>query len=346
MERFKNREKLSNELNIKRKTVIIGHSNPDGDCIGSVTALSSFLRTRGLDPVIILPDDPPEFLQFLTEGHKLLSCFSRREECFAAVADCELLICLDHNKFSRAGDLEHHLSACKAEKVMIDHHLFPDEDAFDIVISKTEISSACELLYQVLLEMPEIDGDVTRLPLECRESLYSGMMTDTNNFNNSVFPTTFAMASELLKAGVDIPKLHDNILCSYSERRMRLMGRMLESRMRVMEKCPVAYMTLPMEVKDEFGFKPGDGEGFVNLPLSIKGIKMTALFTEKENGTVRVSLRSKGDTDVNSFAKAFFNGGGHKNASGGKLDIPISEVADYFEKAVDEYFLQKGHIFC
>ena len=163
-------------------------------------------------------------------------------------------------------------------------------------------------------------------------------MTDTNNFSNSVFPSTFEMASLMIAAGVDKTALQENVFSSNTVSRMRLQGHMLKDKMTLVPEMGAAYMILTQAEKDAYDYRDGDSEGFVNMPLTIKGVRISAMFTETKKGHVRVSLRSRRDTDVNLFAREFFNGGGHKNAAGGRLYIPVDEVAAYFLKALHSHF--------
>lgn len=321
--------------------LIIGHFNPDGDSIGSITGMYHYLRARGKITGMISPNIFPDFLKFLDpESEPVLIYESDSISCKRLIEDADLILCLDFNKLERTEWMSDDINRSHAKKVLIDHHPNPDSSCFDLVISDVNISSTCELIYRSLMQMPDINGDVRNLSIDCAISLYTGIMTDTNNFNNSVFPSTFQIAGDLLKRGVDKNHLQEEVFCSYSEERMRLMGLLLEKRMIVIKEFGVAYILLSDEDKNAHNFATGDSEGFVNLPLSIKGIKMTALFSDSK-GFVRVSLRSKGDTDVNLFSQRYCNGGGHKNASGGRLFMPLSEVPDYFENAIKKYFSEK-----
>ena len=321
--------------------VIFGHENPDGDSIGSTLGMYHYLTSRGKRPHIVINSRLPEYFNFLIP-YGAISYFNEEQSiCEEKVAAADLLIFLDMNAPGRAGDVSKAVEASmKAATpprcILIDHHLNPQTGFFDAVVSDTEVSSACELLYQELLTFPDVAGDVTALPMACAEALMTGILTDTNNFANSVFPSTYLAVSQLQARGVDRDALYDEIFRSYSEQRMRLMGHLLQDNMRCL-KQGVAYFTLSLDDKQKFGFVRGDSEGFVNLPLSIKDIRMSALFTE-ETGFVKVSLRSKGDVDVNEFSHKYCNGGGHKNASGGKLYMPIGEVPLYFENKVEEFF--------
>lgn len=323
------------------KIVIFGHENPDGDSIGCAVGMYHYLRSLGKHPGIVINSRLADYLTFIIpEG--VVSYYNEEPGvCEAVVAAADLLVFLDMNARSRAGDISKAVEAAAKggnppSMVLIDHHLNPQTEGFDVVISDTEVSSACELLYQVLLAQPGVDGNVANLPLECARAIMTGILTDTNNFANSLFPSTYLAVSQLQARGVDRDAIYDEVFRSYSERRMRLMGYMLRDNMRCL-KQGVGYFTLSLDDKQKFGFVRGDSEGFVNLPLSIKDIRMSALFTE-EVGFVKVSLRSKGDVDVNDFSHRYCNGGGHKNASGGRLYMPLAEVPAYFERKVEEFF--------
>lgn len=321
--------------------VIFGHENPDGDSIGSSVAMYHYLAWLGKPAHIIVNSRLPEYFSFLIPEGAISYFAEDAEGCASKVGAADLLIFLDMNGVNRSGDVSKLVEAAAERpdgprKVLIDHHLGPQTAGFDVVVSDTAVSSACELLYQVLLEQPPVGGAVDRLPLECATALMAGILTDTNNFANSVYPSTYLAVSALQGRGVDRDRLYDEIFHSYSQQRMRLMGHLLKDNMRLTAPC-VAYFTLSLADKKEYGFVKGDSEGFVNLPLAIKDVKMTAFFTE-EVGFVKVSLRSKGNLDVNEFAHKYCNGGGHKNASGGKLYMTIDQVPAYFESKVKEYF--------
>ena len=318
--------------------VLIGHFNPDGDAVGSVTAAWHYLKARGFKPRMILPSPYPESMAFLDADNpsdRIVICEGQLEEARRLVASADLLICLDLNHLARTEYLENDILASRAKKVLIDHHIAAELDRFDVVFSTIDVSSTCELLFDILMSLPDIAGDASRIPMRCAESLYVGMMTDTNNFSNSVFPGTFEMASKLIARGVDKNGLQEKVLFCYSESRMRLMGHLVKDKMTLLPRYAAAYMLLSNREKEAYGFRPGDSEGFVNLPMSIADVQVSALFTENVDGKyIRVSLRSKGTIDVNRFAIRFFNGGGHRNAAGGRLYMPLEAVPAYFEQAL------------
>lgn len=312
------------------------HTHPDGDAAGSGLALLQYLtEVRGKEAVLIFPDAIPGSLGFMLEGFQeggTLVFEDRREEATAKIGGCDLLFCMDCNSFSRTAGMEGLLRASKATKVLVDHHLFPEEDAFDLVISETSTSSTSELLYWTLLEMPDIGADPTKLPRLSADSLLTGMTTDTNNFANSVFPRTLSMASALIGAGTDRERIIDKLYNSGRENRLRLMGFLLGEKMRISPEG-VAYIILDKETQEAFDKQEGETEGFVNIPLSVSSVRMSLFLTEEED-KFRVSVRSKKGTSANLFASKYLNGGGHERASGGKLvfgeDIQSPEEAESF----------------
>ena len=323
------------------KIVIFGHENPDGDSIGSAVGMYHYLTALGKHPHIVINSRLPEYFNFIIPAGSISYYNEDKALCDSCIAAADLLIFLDMNGTNRTGEVSQAIEAAMGKidaprSVLIDHHLNPQTKPFDVVISDTEVSSACELLYHVLLDQPGVRGDVSNLPKECAEALLTGILTDTNNFANSVYPSTYLAVSQLQARGVDRDAIYNEVFRSYSEQRMRLMGHMLQDNMRCLGQG-VAYFTLSIADKQKFDFVRGDSEGFVNLPLSIKEIKMTAFFTE-EKDFIKVSLRSKGNVDVNDFSHKYCNGGGHKNASGGRLYMPLAEVPGYFESKVEEFF--------
>lgn len=309
--------------------VILSHTNPDGDAIGSVVAMKRFLTLQGKQSTIIIPNKHPEYLSFLDPDGEMLVYKENRKRAENIIRSCDLILALDFNQLSRIDELEPIVRESLSHKVLVDHHPSPEKGPFDLVFSETEISSNCELLYWLFNSYR--NGE---MPLEVAEPLYVGMMTDTNNFANSVLASTFKMASNLIEAGVDKERLQHLVFGGFNESRMRLMGHLLSEKMTILPEFEAGFIMLSKEDQERFSFSEGDSEGFVNIPLSIKGINISALFTESE-GVVRVSLRSSNDFSVNKMARRFFNGGGHERASGGKLFIPFDQVADYFMESLN-----------
>ena len=318
------------------RIAVVGHTHPDGDALGSCTALSLWLAGQGKAVTCVLPDTPADNLLFILSPEVTYLYFDTHAPAAKeALEACDLIVQLDCNQFSRTEGLEPFLKASSAYKILIDHHLHPDRDCFDVVFSTPEISSASELLYWVL---KAADGDFSTSPsaplemtedLSCRAqsrhlisigtALLTGMTTDTNNFANSVFPSTFRMASELIAAGVNRDALLQQLYSSYRENRVRLMGYMQYEGLKLLPEG-AAYMILTKDIMGRFDLREGESEGLVNVPLTIGTVKLSVLLKE-DNGHFRVSVRSKKGTSAQQLAARYFHGGGHENASGGKLFI-------------------------
>ena len=325
----------------KRVSIAV-HTHPDGDALGSGTALLTYLREcRGLDARLLLPEAGPASLDFVLPADGWIDAAREPEAARAWIAGCDLIVCLDMNAFNRAEALGPALAASGARKILIDHHLNPDREAFDLVFSETEISSTCELLYRVLLALPGV-GEAAKLPMQVLTPLMTGMTTDTNNFANSVFPSTLQMASELLSAGVDRDALLEQLYQHYRENRLRAMGAFLSECMTV-RPDGVAYAVLRRDFLQRFAIQEGETEGFVNLPLGIGAVRISVLLREDEDH-FRVSIRSKKGVSANRLASEAFHGGGHEQAAGGKLffpkDIPSPADAEEYVSSVTARFMR------
>ena len=305
--------------------VIVAHTHPDGDALGASSGLALYLRSMGKDVAVILPDTPPDNLRFiLPKGIPFLFHDEDPAGSEARIARADLIILADANAFTRTSTLEPFLKASAARKVLMDHHLNPDTQSFGLVFSPPDISSASEVVYWVLKTMGA-PADA----LAIGTALMTGMTTDTNNFANSVFPSTFQMASELIAAGVDRDALIGKIYQSYRENRVRLMGYMQSEELHILDNG-TAYMVLTRDIQERFHMRDGESEGLVNVPLTIKEVRLSVLLKE-DDGHFRVSVRSKKGTSAQQLAQRFFHGGGHENAAGGKMligeDIPSADAA-------------------
>lgn len=324
------------------RPVIVTHAKPDGDAIGSSVAMYHFLRMAGKSDVrLVLNDRYPAFLDFIASQvpeEDIIIHDVAPGPAEMAIRESDLILCLDFHAFHRTRNLESHLAGSKAAKVLADHHLDPDRSLYAVSFSETAISSASELVYQILMATPVIAGDASRIPAAAALAMMAGMTTDTNNLNNSVYPSTLEMASELLRCGVDRDLILRKINQEHSEDRLRLKGYMLKDLLQVTEDG-VAYMVLDREAQRKYRMKEGDTEGFVNEPLSIGKVRMS-IFAREEDSEIRISIRSKNGTSANRCAGLFFNGGGHENAAGGKLLMPVGEVEEYIRKHTHIYMTE------
>ena len=323
-----------------RKVAVVAHTHPDGDALGSAAGMAAYLqKVRGKSVACLFPDTPPVHLQFILPVGIPWLCLDREAETVSAwLQEADLVILQDCNAFHRTEGLAPLLEASPAPKVLIDHHLNPDMAPFRVVFSTPEISSASELVYWILVRLA---GAAGQLPMEGLTALLCGMTTDTNNFANSTFPSTFRMASELIAAGVDRDAVLQKIYNSYRENRVRVMGYMQNEGLRLLPGGG-AYMILTREIQERFGVLEGETEGLVNIPLTIGQVQLSALLKEEDAQHFRVSLRSKKGTSAQQCAQQFFHGGGHENAAGGKLLIgtDIASTADaaaYVENALKAF---------
>ena len=324
-----------------RRVSLAVHARPDGDAIGSASALAEYLRCSfGTQVRILVPDPCPGTLAFLVDRTEVLDASADMRAAREWLDGSDLLVSLDHGDFSRTDELEPYLREAQCRKVLVDHHQNPSLQDYGLAFSSVEVSSTCELLYGILMQMPGVRR-AADLPARCAYCLMAGMTTDTNNFANSVFPTTLDMASALLDAGVDRDLIIDKVFNSYKETRIRLMGYLLD-RCLTITGDGVAYMILGRKTIMKFGIQDGDTEGFVNIPLAISNVRMS-IFLKQDKDRFRVSIRSKKGTSANRCAREYFNGGGHELASGGKLMIPddvkgIKDAAAYIEKVTHIFF--------
>ena len=323
---------------------VTAHTHPDGDALGSVSGLVSFLRERrGKDAVAVLPDSPAATVRFIVPDSVPMLCFDTDPDaCLARIAASDLVFLLDGNGFSRTEGLREAFEASPAPKVLVDHHVGPERERFQAVFSTPDVSSASELLYYILLELPDIGGDPGKLPADTARALLTGMTTDTNNFANSVYPGTFRMAADLIAAGVDREAVLADLYHRYRENRVRVMGYLQYENLHITPEG-LGYIIATRDILDRFGVENGETEGLVNVPLSIDRVKMSILLKEEE-GHFRVSIRSKKGWSARRCADRFFHGGGHENASGGKLfwpgDIAGPEAAAAYLEQVSQACLR------
>ncbi len=331
-------ETLRNLIDVSEKIVLCCHRNPDGDALGSVLGLTEYLRSCGKVPVAIIPDAYPDFLQWLPGTERLLRYDKHESFGNEILAGADLMFCLDFNTASRTDKMETHITESKAKKIMIDHHLSPDMDTV-MCISHPEACSTCELVFRLIWQL----GSFDMMTKKCAVPLYCGMMTDTGGFTyNSTRPEIFFIISQLLTKRINKDKIYRNVYNNYSEWRMRLTGYVLYEKMRVMAEYSACYFVLTREDLKRFHYIKGDAEGLVNMPLQIKGTKLSISLredTERDN-IVWVSLRSVDDFPCNLMAEQYFNGGGHLNASGGRLDCTIEEAEAIVRKAIEEFCMK------
>ncbi|PKP36523.1 MAG: DHH family phosphoesterase [Bacteroidetes bacterium HGW-Bacteroidetes-15] len=325
---------FSKLLDIKKNFVILSHQNPDGDAVGSIMALKYFLLQENKSVTGILPDSFPDFLSWLDEDKSIYIYNKNKKQAIELINQAEVIICADFNRLDRIGGMQQAAENSKAIKVLIDHHLRIN-DNFDIAYSDIRTSSTAELIYNII---SSIRGK-SSFDKKIAQAIYVGIMTDTGSFNYQCFNSqTFNIVADLMSYGIDGDYIFDKVYYNYSENRMKLLGYALEN-IQTIHNSKASYIILNKDILKKYSHKKGDTEGFVNYPLAIANLVVSVIFIESAH-EIKISFRSKGDIPVNEFARDYFNGGGHKNAAGGKSFDDLETTIINFEKYV-KIFLEK-----
>ena len=316
------------------KIVIVSHVSPDGDAIGSSLGLYHFLNTQSKTVNVIVPNQFPDFLRWMPGAKDVIIYDKYKEFADKLIQEADVICCLDFNVLSRIDTMEEAVKNSPARKIMIDHHLYPCDFA-GITISHPEISSTSELVFRLICRLGNF-GDITREGAEC---IYTGMMTDTGGFTyNSNDRSIYYIISELLSKGIDKDEIYRNVFNTHSEGRLRLMGFVLYEKMEVFRNFNAALIWLTKDEQRKFQYRKGDTEGFVNMPLTMEGIRFSCFLREDtEKNMIKVSLRSVGTFPCNQVAAQFFNGGGHLNASGGEFYGTMDEAIELFKRALIKF---------
>ncbi len=316
-----------------QKIVIVTHLSPDGDAMGSSLGLYHYLLSMDKEVRVVVPNAFPYFLKWMDGSKDVVVNTYIPTVAEALIRSADLIFCLDFNTLKRIGILGDLVEQSNAKKIIIDHHLDPDE-SFDVIISYPKISSTCEIVFRFMLQM---DGSLKNISPVIAESIYTGMMTDTGGFTyNSNDPEIFEIISMLLKKGIDRDLIYRNVFNNYSDQRFRLLGYTLSQRMKIYPEHKASLIYLTKEDQQQFTLTKGDTEGFVNYPLSIKDI-LFSVFIREDGDLTKISLRSQGDFPCNKFAADYFNGGGHLNASGGEFYGEIEDAISLFEEGLEKY---------
>lgn len=326
---------LKTLINESQNIIITCHQNADGDAIGSSLGWAEYLKMLGKEPTIIVPDQYPDYLHWLPNTDKVMRYDKHREQADLLLKIADLIFCLDFNTPSRVDEMQQSLVNSQARRVLIDHHLGPDVPAV-LTISHPDASSTSELVFRIVWQL----GGFEQMSKHFATPIYCGMMTDTGGFTyNSCDPAIYYIISQLLTKGINKDRIYRNVYHNFSENRLRLTGFVMLERLVVDSERHASYYALRREDLKRFHFVKGDAEGLVNMPLQIKGHKLSISLredTEKEN-LVWVSLRSVDDFPCNKMAAEFFNGGGHLNASGGRLHCSIDKAVEVAQKAILAY---------
>jgi len=327
---------LKQLLSKKKNIVITVHRGPDGDAMGSGLGLYNILILQGYNVNIITPNDYASFLHWLP-GNESVIVFTEEEKKATEITEkADLIFLLDFGEIARLDTYANIVQTTTAKKVMIDHHQEPDEDISDILFSDVTSPATAQIIFEIIdaLDWKHlINKDIA-------ECLYTGIMTDTGSFKfSSTTEKTHNIIANLIAKGANNSKIHDLVYDNFSENRVKLLGYCLNKKLMIFKENKSAIISLTAEELKHFNFKKGDTEGIVNYALSIEDIIFAVFITEKE-GKVKLSLRSKGDFQVNEIAKKYFNGGGHKNAAGGISDISVNETIETLKEIFNQYNTQ------
>lgn len=323
-------------LKTPRRVVITTHQKPDVDAMGSSLALFHFLAEMGHRVTVVSPTNWAGWLNWMTGVDQVIDFELNREKVAAILKEADWLFCLDFNIFHRAKNLAPLLANAACTKILIDHHQEPDSENFDFGISDTSKSSTSEMIYDLI----EQSGNGDKIDLKIAECLYAGAMADTGSFR---FPSASAgvhrMVAALKDKGLVHTRVHENVYDNFLENRMRFIGFVLMNRMDISYEFNTALIAISKKDLQRYQIRTGDTEGLVNYPLSIQGIKLAALVIDRDEER-KWSFRSKGDFDVNTFARKHFEGGGHYNASGGRSSDTLENTVLHFKKVIKEYTSQ------
>ncbi len=319
-------------INRAKTVAILSHQGPDGDALGSSLAMADFLLRQGKQVQVIYPDPFPEFLRFLPGSEKALIYSMQPKACEVFLKKADVICCLDFNQLKRMGQLGELVANAPAKRILMDHHPEPDTFA-DVQISYPQLSSTSEIVFRYICR----SGYFDEMTKECAECVFTGMMTDTGAFTyNSNNAEMYFIISQLIQKGVDKDEIYNKVFNNWSADRMRLMGFVLNNRMKLFPQYHTAILSLSLEDLKDFKFQYGDTEGFVNLPLSISGIHFS-VFIREDTDKVKMSFRSHGTFPANKVASDLFNGGGHLNAAGGEYYGKLEDALRILEEALPSY---------
>ena len=323
---------LKNLLSSPKKIAILPHKNPDGDAIGSTLAMYHYLRKLNHTCNVVSPNDFPKFLKWMPAAKDIVIADYQAKRAEAIIHQADIIFILDFNTVTRIDDLGNWVQKSKAPKVLIDHHREPD--TFDFMYSDIEMPATCQMVYNFIEAM----GDLKLIDKDIAQCIYTGMMTDTGGFRfRNTSASTHRIVANLIDAGVEVDKVTSYVNDSQSEARLKLLSLTLNN-LTFLKEYRTAFMFLKREDLLTNGFQKGDTEGFVNFGLSVENYIFSVIFIEDTvHNFIKISLRSKGDFDVNEFSRKHFNGGGHMNAAGGKSDLSMEETIILFQKLLPEY---------
>ncbi len=319
-------------LDQPRNVVITTHQKPDADAMGSSLALRHFLAQFGHRVTVVSPTNWAGWVNWMPGVKEVIDYEASRLKAEEVLSSADWLFCLDFNIFHRTRGMAERLKSLKCTKILIDHHQEPDTPSFDYGISDVSKSSTCEMLYDFIVG----SGHADKIDETIAECLYAGLVGDTGSFRfASAHAGVHQMVADLKTKGLKHPQVHENLFDNFLENRLRFVGHVLLHRLEVFYEYNTALIAIPKSDLLRFEIKTGDTEGLVNYPQTIRGIKLVALVIDRDEER-KWSFRSKGDFDCNNFARKYFDGGGHYNASGGRSSDSLDVTVQKFKEAIKE----------
>ncbi|NVJ86650.1 MAG: bifunctional oligoribonuclease/PAP phosphatase NrnA [Algoriphagus sp.] len=322
------------EISSPKNIFITTHVKPDADALGSSLGMANYLKKKGHQVTVVTPTDYPSFLHWM-EGNDLVLDFSKEDDqklAKEALKKADMVICLDFSVLNRVNELGELIRNSDAYIVNIDHHQDP-EDFADFRYWSTQAAATCELVYELIVKL----GDRDLIDKDIAECLYAGILTDTGGFRHpNTTKNVHLVVAELIDLGANVSQISNWIYDSNSINRLKFIGFAITRRLIIREDLHTAYFVISKKDLKKYQSRTGDTEGLVNYALSLDGIKLAALFSEREDG-IKISFRSSVEVAVNKFAADYFNGGGHKNAAGGKSEQSLKDTIERFEKLVEEH---------
>jgi phosphoesterase RecJ-like protein len=324
---------LNSLLATPKKIVITTHHKPDGDAMGSSLGLYNYLIQQGHHTTVITPTDYPDFLSWMPGNPEVMIYTDKKEEAAVLIADADIVFCLDFNNLSRINEMGELVRAAKAYKIMIDHHLEP-EDFDDYRHWDINACAAAQLVYSFIVDILDNKALINKDVATC---LYTGIMTDSASFRlPNTTSTVHRVVADLIDAGAPNSRIHELVYNSASENRLRFLGHCLSNCLEVLPEFNTAIITVNKQDIEKYDVNTGDTEGIVNYALSIASIRLAAFIVERDD-KVKLSLRSKGDFPANEICKLYFSGGGHRNAAGGQSSASLQEVVNQFKLILPKY---------
>ncbi|MDQ3394928.1 MAG: bifunctional oligoribonuclease/PAP phosphatase NrnA [Bacteroidota bacterium] len=330
MHKFKAFKEL---LSSPKKVVITTHHKPDADALGSSLGLAGYLKKLNHQVTVVTPSDYPQFLAWMPGNEEVIVYEKKSHKRVAQLfEEAEMIFCLDFSCLSRINEVGDMVRTSSAVKVLIDHHLepkpFADFEYWDITAAATA---------EMVFELVEKLGRRDLIDTDIANCLYAGIMTDTGSFKHpNTTKKVHLIVAELIESGANISMVSKLIYDTNTVNRLKFIGFALSEKLVVLEEYNTAYFAISSEELNKYESRTGDTEGLVNFALSIENIVMAAVIIDRAEA-IKISFRSIGDFPVNEFAKNHFEGGGHKNAAGGKSNLSLTETINKFEALLPIY---------